>query len=119
MGTFWARALRIMNEKNISQSDIARYLSKPKATVNSWISRDVIPAADIALAIIDFLNEDFRFLITGKLENGITDDEKILIEKYRKLSEQNKSAVHGLTNNLSGIIPIENNNKLKRRKYML
>lgn len=119
MGTFWARALRIMNEKNISQSDIARYLGKPKATVNSWISRDVIPAADVALAIIDFLNEDFRFLITGKPEIGITDDEKMLIEKYRKLSQLNKSAVHGLTNNLSGIAPIEDNNELKKRKYLL
>lgn len=65
MDTFWSRVLRLMDQQNISQVQIGNHVGKSKGTVNSWISRDVIPAGDITLAISKLLNSSVEYLVTG------------------------------------------------------
>ena len=55
-----------MQEKNISQVNIATFVGKPKGTVNRWYNEDIIPSAEYALKIADLLGVDIRYLITGK-----------------------------------------------------
>ena len=66
MSIFWDTTSRLMGEKNITQSDIARHINKPKNTISRWRKEDIIPSADHALKIADLLNVDIRYLITGK-----------------------------------------------------
>ena len=60
---------------------------KSAQSITDW-SNGSIPQADSALYIADVLGVSVRWLLTGQEDKGFTKEEKILVEKFRKLSEQ-------------------------------
>lgn len=66
MSVFWDISRQIMNQKSITQADIARYVGKPKGTINRWYNDDIVPPANYAIQIADILGVNLRYLITGK-----------------------------------------------------
>lgn len=66
MTTFWSIALSLMKEKKIKQTDLMEVTGQSRSGVSAWITRDLIPRADHALAIADRLGVSVRYLITGK-----------------------------------------------------
>ena len=66
MTNFWSSALSIMKEKKIKQVDLMQATGQSRSGVSAWITRDLIPRADHALAIADRLGVSVRYLVTGK-----------------------------------------------------
>jgi len=49
-----------------------------------------LPSADVALRVADKLGLSIRYLLTGKEENGLSCEERELIEIYRSLPDTAK-----------------------------
>lgn len=66
--SFWEKALPLMEAKKIKQMDLVRATGKTNAAVNDWVKKGVMPRADDALKIADYLGVSLRYLITGETE---------------------------------------------------
>lgn len=108
MTNFWSIALSIMKEKKIKQTDLIQVTGQSRSGVSAWVTRDLIPRADHALAIADKLGVSVRYLVTGKddaelpyrvkellrLAQGLNESELIYfcdqIKNYRVLEDRKK-----------------------------
>ena len=66
MSDFSIRLLSELKFLGKSQADLARFLGVRQSTVQQWIQKGSIPAADTALKIAQFINVTLEYLITGK-----------------------------------------------------
>lgn len=79
----------------MTRADLARYLNTRQSTVESWLKRDSIPAADTALKIAHFLHVPLEYLIEGvkpKEQESIqlSEYEKHLLEDVKDLTAEDK-----------------------------
>lgn len=65
---------------------------KSAQSLTDW-NQGSIPQADSALYIADKLGVSIRYLLTGIEEDGYTEEERSLISKYRRLTEQGRYEV--------------------------
>ena len=96
MSGFSERLLEELNYVGYSQADLARFLRVRQSTVQTWIQRGSIPAADTALKIADFLNVSLEYLVTGKKDESkkskieLSDFEKNLLKESADLLPEDK-----------------------------
>jgi len=108
MSIFWNTARSIMKSKHIKQVDLIDATGQSRSGVSAWITRDLIPRADHALAIADRLGVSVRYLVLGvdeeqpplyikelvKLAQGLTEAEVIYfcdqIRNYRELEDRKR-----------------------------
>lgn len=96
MSGFSERLLEELNYVGYSQADLARFLGVRQSTVQTWIQRGSIPAADTALKIADFLNVSLEYLVTGKKDESkkskieLSDFEKNLLCEAKDLTQEDK-----------------------------
>lgn len=97
MSGFSDRLLDELTYYGYSQADLARHLGVRQSTVQTWIQRGSIPAADTALRIADFLNVSLEYLVTGKLPESkkpkieISDFNKELMREADGLIPEDKT----------------------------
>ena len=92
---FFERLVSTLEYQGKNQKELALYLQCTASTVNSWIKRKSMPAADTALRVSNFLNVSLEYLLTGKertpeLRN---EEEKEIIQKFRAISDHDKNMV--------------------------
>jgi transcriptional regulator with XRE-family HTH domain len=96
MTDFSRRILEELDYLNTTRAELARYLGTRQSTVESWLKRDSIPAADTALKIARFLNVPLEYLIDGtraeeRKSVQLSDYEKRLLEESRELTPEDKA----------------------------
>lgn len=85
MSDFSIRLLSELKFLGKSQADLARFLGVRQSTVQQWIQKGSIPAADTALKIAQFINVSLEYLITGK--NPPPKTEKVIKNYDSDISE--------------------------------
>lgn len=68
--SFVNNVLSELNYQGKSQSDLANSIGLKKSTISMWITRDSVPAADVAQRVADFLGVPLRYLLTGEREDA-------------------------------------------------
>lgn len=96
MTDFSKRILEELEYLNTTRAELARYLGTRQSTVESWLKRDSVPAADTALKIARFLNVPLEYLIDGtrpeeRKSVQLSDYEKRLLEESRELTQEDKT----------------------------
>ena len=86
------RITQICRTKKLVRKQISEALGLPDNCFSNWSARGTIPAGDICLKIADFLNVSVEWLITGK-ERGISDEERKLLDIYKRLSASQKETI--------------------------
>lgn len=66
MASFAKRVISELEYQGKSQKELADFLGTKSSTVRSWITRDSVPAADVAQKVADYLNVPLRYLLTGE-----------------------------------------------------
>ena len=85
---FWKNAQKLMDDKGVKQIDLARLTGKNKSSVSDWIKHGVLPKADDAVKIADYLGVTVRYLVTGeRAENELSPLEQRLLEVCKGLSD--------------------------------
>lgn len=96
MTDFSRRILEELDYLNTTRAELARYLGTRQSTVESWLKRDSVPAADTALKIARFLDVPLEYLIDGtraeeRKSVQLSDYEKRLLEESRELTQEDKA----------------------------
>ena len=94
MTRFAETLLSELERKSLTQKQLADFLETKSSTIHSWIMRDTIPSADVALKVAKFLNVSVEYLIDGK-ENKPTTDVCIqkIIELLKDFEQTDKCRV--------------------------
>lgn len=85
------RIFQLMESKNIKNVELAEYLGINKSVISSWKSRNTNPPSELLIQICELLEVSPMFLLTGKKTiNDLTEKEIEILEKFNKLSDENK-----------------------------
>lgn len=88
MTEFYYRIDKLLKEKNLSQKELSAFIGlKSSQIFSNWKQRSTIPAANIAVKIAQYLNTSVEFLITGKENNHLADENKRLQEKIKSIAD--------------------------------
>lgn len=83
-----------LKQRNQSRKALTQDLGLASSTMSSWsASRQAIPRADVVEQIANYFGVSTDWLISGKTEGGISDEELELVHKFRGLKPGNKNAV--------------------------
>ena len=96
MTEFSKRVKEELSYLNKTQADLARFLNVSQSSVQQWLQKGSIPAADTALKIARFLDVPLEYLIDGtrpeeKKPVQLSDYEKRLLEGSRELTQEDKA----------------------------
>ena len=82
--------LKSRNEKRKSLADEVGISLQP---FTSWANRGSIPSADTAYYISKFLGVSLEWLLTGQDVSGLSDGERTLVDKWRRLTGTEKARI--------------------------
>ena len=100
MTKFWKNTLSIMEANLKRKKDLIAGLEIPGSTFHTWVKKDKIPPADVALKIADLLGVSVRYLVTGEDDRELSTREKELLEQCRVLKEEKFKVVLDLAKSL-------------------
>jgi transcriptional regulator with XRE-family HTH domain len=96
--TFFERLEVFMEEKSLSQKDIAMIAEVKPPSVNEWKTHGTVPKADAVIRLAKALNTSVEYLITGVDDSGFSHEEKELIALYRRLDQHDKGEINEIIN---------------------
>ena len=76
---FLSAVKKLIKQQNMTQRGLSAAIGLSERTIEQWILRDCIPAADIAVKIADKLNVSVEFLVTGEKTKP-----EIILEKWQE-----------------------------------
>ena len=85
-----------LKEMGQSRIDMCKVINLPPSNIGGWSRRGTIPPADVLLEISDYLNLDYRYLITGQIGETSTPLDSInfdLQTKFMRLTDLDKKFV--------------------------
>jgi transcriptional regulator with XRE-family HTH domain len=82
------------------RKDLIAAVGANHGALTNWDKRETVPAADIALKIADYLGVSVRWLITGKDEQGLSREERNLVNDWSRLAEDDRRNVRALMDSM-------------------
>lgn len=85
-----------LKEMGQTRVDMCKAISLPTSNISGWSRRGSIPPADVLLEIADYLNLDYRYLITGQIGETSPQLDSInfdLQTKFMRLNELDRKFV--------------------------
>lgn len=98
MSEFSDRLNKKIKESGLKRTAFADEVGIKNQSITDWEKRGTIPAGDVCLRMADFLDVPVDWLISGKTEGGMSEDEMELVRKFRMLPPEQKSIVETLVN---------------------
>lgn len=110
--TISQRIFKILEEKHLSQKELARYAGLSPAAISSWKSKNTSPSSEKLVKISEFLGVSVYFLLTGmenpapnsillmdseiEYQSGLSKYERELLRLYRQLNDIDKGRFLGM-----------------------
>jgi transcriptional regulator with XRE-family HTH domain len=93
-GAILKRIDDILDKRYEGRDALDTMLSIHESTVSSW--RKSRPRADDIYRIAKYLEVSVAWLISGDNEDGLTDDERDLLDSYQRLDDRDRQDIVGL-----------------------
>jgi transcriptional regulator with XRE-family HTH domain len=93
---FYHRLEPLLSERKMSQKDLAEIAGVTPPSVFEWKNEGTMPRADTAIKIADYFNVSVKWLILGEKEKELTQNERNLIDGFRKLDSRDQDDVLGI-----------------------
>ena len=100
--------IEIMNNKGITAYQLEKYAGINQTTFYNW-KKGKQPPADKLIKIITYLEVTPNELFGYKTEEGLTENEKELLEQFRKLPEREQIKFIGRAEEAASKFTAENN----------
>lgn len=94
MSLIQTRLFNIMQDKKISQTDIAEVLKINKSVVSNWKRRDCDPPGESIAKICEYYNIDINYIMTGRSNTELQQDEQELLDLYRAADTDGKNTIY-------------------------
>jgi transcriptional regulator with XRE-family HTH domain len=94
---FWEKVIRLMEERNISQAHLSKFVGKEKSQVNKWIQRGTIPSADYVVKMAHLFNTTVEDLVLGdNSTSGISDRRRRFLSWVDDMTEEEMESIEAL-----------------------
>ncbi len=106
--TFAKNIKYYLNERGLTQTQLAKILDYPEMTVSNWVNAKYYPRIDKIQEMADFLSINKSDLIEDKIEtntNKLTTDQEQLITHYNNSNTQGKTIILTTAKNISKAYP--------------
>jgi transcriptional regulator with XRE-family HTH domain len=90
---FWTRLKEEIKAKNTTQEWIAGKIEVPFGTFRKWLNRKTFPDIREGVEIAKLLQTSAEYLVTGQEPNGLSDEERNLVNRYRKLEKHDQKNI--------------------------
>jgi DNA-binding XRE family transcriptional regulator len=90
---FWTRLREQIKKKNTTQEWIAAKIGVPFGTFRNWLVRKTYPDLKEGLEIAALLDTSAEYLVTGSGPDILSDEERRLIQSYRKLAKADQENI--------------------------
>lgn len=107
--TFAKNIKYYLNERGLTQTQLAKILDYPEMTVSNWVNAKYYPRIDKIQEMADFLSINKSDLIEDKIEtntNKLTTDQEQLITYYNNSNTQGKTIILTTAKNISKAYPV-------------
>jgi len=95
---FWVRLKDTIKGQNTTHEWVAGKIGVPLSTFRKWMTRKTYPDLREGVAIAKLLETSAEYLVTGVEPKDLNEDERKLIDAYRKLTPlERENAVLALT----------------------
>lgn len=97
---------QLRDRERITQAELGKKLDIAPSTVSMWEKGYRAPDYDMLKRIARFFNVSTDYLLGNEFERSeiFSDDETKLIQDYRRLDDDGKNLVRGVTSRLRGAI---------------
>jgi len=93
------RINQIIEAKGVRRDpDIYNIVSS--VTLSAWKNNGQIPKVNTIYNLAEFLGVSVEWLITGREADGLTQEERVLVAKYKDLSNDDKRNVQALIDSM-------------------
>ena len=86
------RLFAILEQRNIKDVEIARYLKRPASSISNWRLRGTNPPSELIMLICEFLEISPYYLLTGK-EDPETISDLDVLEAFRKAKPETQQII--------------------------
>lgn len=90
------RIFMLMEENNITQSELAKKLEIGQSTVANWKKRDCPPPINFLEKISEILGVSIDYIVTGvnkPIKYKLSNHEQLLIREFRTTSKKNQELI--------------------------
>lgn len=87
---------KLLKERKENRNILAPAVGIRPQTISGWSTRGTIPTADTALDIANYFGVSVEWLLTGREREGLTDEERRLLDEWRQLDERDRADVLGI-----------------------
>lgn len=89
------RIFTLLEQKKISQSELARIINIKQSTISGWKQRKNEPEAELLEPISKALNVSIQWLITGNenLHEKIPEEEQQLLNFFKQCNQEGKNRI--------------------------
>jgi transcriptional regulator with XRE-family HTH domain len=94
--TIVKRIDELLKKQGITRVQLAPKVGISPATISAWYTRGTVPAADVAIKIAAYLDVSVEWLITGHDPEGLTEDDRKILDMYHLLDERDREDVLGI-----------------------
>lgn len=85
------RMIELCESQHKTVSQLLDVFASSRSAINTWKKGNI--SANLVEAISNYLNVSTSYLLTGKENNSLSDEEEKLIMNYRSLSEQGQEYI--------------------------
>ena len=86
----------LLKGKNLKRKALADSIGISIQPFTSWANRGSIPGSDIAYKISKYFGVSMEWLLTGHEPDGLTDEDRRLLEAYHLLDGRDREDVLGI-----------------------
>jgi transcriptional regulator with XRE-family HTH domain len=90
----------LLKDKSLSQKELAEKIGLRRPSISDWKKKGTYPYADVAVEMAGILGVSVEYLITGKDNEGFSQNERDLVIDFRSLSGDNKRNVRALIDSM-------------------
>lgn len=94
--TIVKRIDELLKKQGITRVQLAPKVGISPATISAWYTRGTVPAADVAIRIATYLGISVEWLITGHDPEGLTEEDRNLLNMYHLLDGRDREDVLGI-----------------------
>lgn len=92
---------KYQNERGWTDYQLSERAGMPQSTVSSWFSKGVVPSVPSLRKVCDALGITLTQLFAGEGEAvTLTGDQRLLLERWSRLNESQRSAVFQIIDNM-------------------
>ena len=90
-----SRVVTILDERGVTRQEACKQAGLYRGTITTWENGNM-PSVEKIVKISNYLNRSVQWLLTGEDEIGLSENEQLLLDRFRLLDFRDQSDILGI-----------------------